>query len=303
MQSVKVRRFLYGGRNRWHSSQSFSAHPCVCPLLGVQWQQRMPCWHARCHGSRCPARCRDLPACPFALDILTGLPASCRQQQPKQRLPSPGRTIFFVARRFGVISAFLAHNGSTLQPVRVGTGRNSGPQLELQTPLRPAATRESPEGQETATGSVIAMAGPLPLPAAPTRPDPDPAAPPLHRRLEMGACAFFALMQSAVWLRSAGSLTAMEHAQTALIVAYYSTWLGLAALTSDAWWRRHRTAVAASRVLLFLLPSTRSLTVGGSRPGVCWERPACTPGKPACHALAPLLRHLASLALPLLPPL
>ncbi len=86
----------------------------------------------------------------------------------------------------------------------------------------------------------------------------------MHRRLEIGACAFFALMQCAVWLRSAGSLTVLEHVQTALIVAHYSAWLGLAAFSSDAWWRRWRRAVAASRVLISLLPITRSLAVGGA---------------------------------------
>lgn len=78
------------------------------------------------------------------------------------------------------------------------------------------------------------MAGPCVTPAAPGRADPGRAAPPVHRRLEIGACAFFALMQCAVWLRSASSLTVLEHVQTALIVAHYSAWLGLAAFSSDA---------------------------------------------------------------------
>ncbi|KAL4442404.1 hypothetical protein ABPG77_004988 [Micractinium sp. CCAP 211/92] len=118
------------------------------------------------------------------------------------------------------------------------------------------------------------MAGPSVTPAAPGRADPGQAAPPVHRRLEIGACAFFVLMQCAVWLRSAGSLTVLEHVQTALIVAHYSAWLGLAAFSSDAWWRRWRRAVAASRVLIGLLPITRSLTVGAA---VMLGRPA-TPG-------------------------
>ncbi|KAL4447913.1 hypothetical protein ABPG75_005132 [Micractinium tetrahymenae] len=111
------------------------------------------------------------------------------------------------------------------------------------------------------------MAAPMALPAARTTPGLEqaiPLPPPLHRSVEVGICLFFALMQCVVWLRSWGSLAALEHAQTALVIGYYGTWLALAALSSDAWWRRHRTAVAASRILLFLLPSTRSPQVGAA---------------------------------------
>lgn len=124
----------------------------------------------------------------------------------------------------------------------------------------------------------------------------DPTTPPLPRRLEMGICTFCALMQCIVWLRSGDSLTALEHAQTALIVGYYGTWLALAALSPAAWWRRHRAVVAASRVLLGLLPSTRSLTVRKLAATLClseipcvyaWQYPLLR--CPAGHTAAPLL--------------